>query len=261
MSAARPAYAAYVICATPRSGSTLLCDILSATGVAGTPNSYFHDIEWWAAIWGVEVPVRPHPYLAAMKQIGTGGSGIFGLRLMWGSVGEAADMIEAASGVDQDLVAHFEAVFGPTLFIHLSRTDKLAQAVSLVRAEQTGLWHVGADGSERERLAPAAPAQFDAAQILEARDKLASDDRQWSDFFATREIEPLHLTYEALAADADTVLATVLTALGCSMTAAREAAIGTARLADAFSAEWIDRLQGDAYAVAITKEPPPRCAA
>ena len=32
---------AYLVCATPRSGSTLLCRALTATGVAGRPEEYF----------------------------------------------------------------------------------------------------------------------------------------------------------------------------------------------------------------------------
>src|SRR5919204_6001172 len=31
----------YLICATPRSGSTLLCEALKSTGVAGVPDEYF----------------------------------------------------------------------------------------------------------------------------------------------------------------------------------------------------------------------------
>jgi trehalose 2-sulfotransferase len=32
---------AYLVCATERSGSTLLCELLAATGVAGRPEEYF----------------------------------------------------------------------------------------------------------------------------------------------------------------------------------------------------------------------------
>ena len=31
----------YLVCATPRSGSTLVCKALRATGVAGRPEEYF----------------------------------------------------------------------------------------------------------------------------------------------------------------------------------------------------------------------------
>jgi LPS sulfotransferase NodH len=34
-------YDSLIICATPRSGTTLLCDLLAETGVTGTPNSFY----------------------------------------------------------------------------------------------------------------------------------------------------------------------------------------------------------------------------
>ena len=33
--------ASYLICATPRSGSTMLCDALEGTGIAGRPEEHF----------------------------------------------------------------------------------------------------------------------------------------------------------------------------------------------------------------------------
>ena len=66
-----------LICATPRTGSTLLCGLLASTKVAGHPESYFRepDEQLWAARWGIarssdgafawrtwfaSVGVRPH---------------------------------------------------------------------------------------------------------------------------------------------------------------------------------------------------------
>jgi LPS sulfotransferase NodH len=45
----------YLICATPRTGSSLLCGLLESTGVAGHPESYFRqpDEQAWAAQWGI----------------------------------------------------------------------------------------------------------------------------------------------------------------------------------------------------------------
>ena len=34
-----------IVCATQRSGSTLLCELLKATGVAGIPNEYFQQFK------------------------------------------------------------------------------------------------------------------------------------------------------------------------------------------------------------------------
>src|SRR4051794_39995083 len=47
---------AYLICATPRSGSTLLCELLKATGVAGRPEEYFETLR------ATGVPRQPRPY-------------------------------------------------------------------------------------------------------------------------------------------------------------------------------------------------------
>ena len=45
---------AYIICGTPRTGSTLLCGLLASTKAAGNPDSFFRReiIGWWAEQWG-----------------------------------------------------------------------------------------------------------------------------------------------------------------------------------------------------------------
>lgn len=69
--------AGYIICGTPRSGSTLLCDMLTDSG-AGRPASYFRreDIGKWADRLGVDLDPMSDPagfdraYLAAVRQRG-----------------------------------------------------------------------------------------------------------------------------------------------------------------------------------------------
>jgi trehalose 2-sulfotransferase len=50
----------YLVCATPRSGSTLLCEGLKATGVAGRPEEYFE------AVPTTGRPRAPVDYLAGL---------------------------------------------------------------------------------------------------------------------------------------------------------------------------------------------------
>src|SRR5580658_3754028 len=79
----------YVICTSPRSGSTLLCKLLAATGIAGNPDSYFHrpSISDWLADLGLtrkpSVPEREllEAIFRAAIAKGTLDTGIFGLRL------------------------------------------------------------------------------------------------------------------------------------------------------------------------------------
>jgi len=49
-------HTSYLICATPRSGSFLLCETLKDTGLAGNPEEYFwrDDEPAWTARWGTE---------------------------------------------------------------------------------------------------------------------------------------------------------------------------------------------------------------
>ena len=51
---------AYLVCATPRSGSTLLCEALKGTGVAGRPEEYFE------AVLGTGRTPRPEDYLEGL---------------------------------------------------------------------------------------------------------------------------------------------------------------------------------------------------
>lgn len=242
-------FSSYILCATPRSGSTLLCDMLAATHVAGRPHSFFRqeDILEWADHWGVprsnlaDDPDFDRAYLAAMLRHGTDGTGIFGLRLMWGSVVDAFRRLDRLYPGLPDVPAQFEKAFGPALYVHLSRRDKVAQAVSRTRAEQSGLWHLGADGTERERTAPPQPAAFDAERIAALVDELQTDDAAWNDFFDTHHIEPLRLTYETLAADPQAALAGILSALGRDPEIAMTVNVRTAKLANATSREWVDR--------------------
>ena len=51
-----PPLRSYLVCATPRSGSTLLCHLLSQTGLAGRPEEYFE------ALRHSGIPRRPTEY-------------------------------------------------------------------------------------------------------------------------------------------------------------------------------------------------------
>ena len=244
-------FPAYIICATPRSGSTLLCDLLTSSGVAGKPRSYLRseDIGYWAGLWSLGEPATAADpifnrlYCSAMIQAGTAHTGIFGLRLMWRSVGEAVERLQAGLGDQADLPGLLERELGPTLLVHLSRRDKTAQAISLVRARQTGLWHIGVDGSERERTTPARSPVFDAGQIGQASDMLTTDDASWSSFFDKHGIKPMRICYEDLAARPHKVLADVLAALGRDRSLAETISVRTARMADDLSLDWTRQVE------------------
>ena len=248
-----PPYDAYVLCTAPRSGSTLLCKLLADTGIAGRPGSHFHEpslAEWLADLDLPEVPGRSERgtvaavFRAAIDK-GRGGTPVFGLRLQRHSFAFFSEKLALLHPGPAGDVARMRAAFGRTLFIHLTRADKVAQAVSLVRAEQTGLWHRAADGSELERTAPPREPVYDGEALRAAFDRLNGYEREWQAWFARENVQPLRLTYDALSADPSGTLATVLQALGLPPGAASAITPGTARLADATSRDWADRLRAE----------------
>lgn len=246
-------YEAYVICTSPRSGSTLLCKLLAATGVSGKPGSHFHEpsIARWleyhhlAAEPGAALRDTLRRVFDAAIARGTGDTGIFGLRLQRHSFEFFVEQLGVHNpGLPNDR-ARFEAAFGRTLFIHLTRPDKVAQAVSGLKAEQTGLWHLAPDGTEIERSAPPAEPAYDGAGLRRLYDEFTGFDAAWPAWFAAEGISPLRITYDELSADPRTTLRRVLTALGLDPIAADPVVPGVAKLADRMSEEWVSRFRAE----------------
>lgn len=177
-------------------------------------------------------------YINAVMKAGRGGTDVFGLRLMWESVDELSRRLDALFPGLKDDHARFERAFGPMLFIHLSRTDKVSQAISRVKAMQTGLWHVGSDGSERERTGPARDAVYDRDCIGKYVEELTVQDQAWTDWFVDNRIEPVRLTYEALSQEPKGTLETVLFALGLDPAIAAAIEPKTAKMGDFESQNW-----------------------
>lgn len=244
-----PHFQSYVICTSPRSGSTLLCKLLAATGTAGNPNSHFHrpSVQAWLQSFGLtpkdnasDSDILATVVKAAIKR-GKADTDIFGLRLQRHSFDY---FIEQMASLHPNLPndrAHFQAAFGDTLFIHLSRENKIEQAVSCVKATQTGLWHMAADGTELERISPPKEPFYDADAISREIAELSAQDNDWKNWFAREDIVPLTLTYSQLAADPQGTTAIILERLGIDPKAAKETTPEVAKLSDATNRQWIKR--------------------
>ncbi|HEX7161028.1 MAG TPA: Stf0 family sulfotransferase [Trebonia sp.] len=84
----------YLICATPRTGSSLLCGLLDSTGVAGHPESWFRrqDEREFAVGWGIADPsdgtFSYADYFRAAAAAGSTPNGVFAARIMWRTMDE-----------------------------------------------------------------------------------------------------------------------------------------------------------------------------
>lgn len=236
---------AYLICATPRTGSSLLCGLLESTGVAGHPESYFRqpDEKSWATRWGILDRsgnlFSDSDFVRSAVAAGRTENGVFAARIMWGTLEDLVDrlgrMHPDLTGTDLELLRR---EFGPTRFLFLRRDDVVAQAVSWLRAEQTNHWQ---DDDPFRPQQPALVPRFDAQAIQRLVRTIHEHNAGWHDWFSAVGITPRMVRYEDLAADPVGVAESILDSLGLALPSGHEIRIRHRRLADDLNTEWIDR--------------------
>jgi LPS sulfotransferase NodH len=278
----------YLVCATPRSGSTLLCHLLAATGVAGRPEEYFEalrhsglprqpeeyfDLRRHANIVERlafrEMPDdagRPEPnplwspaaydrYVDWALEEGTTPNGTFGAKLMWGYLGDFVELLRSIDGLaGLPVPALLERVFPGLSYVRITREDKVRQAVSLWRAVQTQAWRRTAEDDAPADDAPARSVEpaFSFRAINYLVRLLTAHDASWDAYFLGLGLQPLKLTYEELAAAPQDALARVLAHLGLDPRAA-DGVDGPALQvqADERSEDWVRRFNEHLVALEV----------
>jgi trehalose 2-sulfotransferase len=232
----------YLICATPRSGSTLLCGLLDSSGVAGHPASYFNrkSLEDYADDWRIARPRDGRiddAFVRAALTAGRTPNGVFGGRIMAETLPELISGLAAAASqptaTDVELLT---ARFGRLRFVHLRRRDVVAQAVSWARSLQTHFWHPG------EAVAPGGQdPHYDEELIGRLVATIGRFQADWTGWFASHGIVPCDVTYEEMAADPPGTAQRVLDHLGLDVPPDRHLVVGHRRQADQLNADWITR--------------------
>jgi LPS sulfotransferase NodH len=236
----------YLVCATERSGSTLLCELLAGTGVAGRPEEFFEVLEatgrprqpreYFDGVGDPAIldllpalcePLPQPPFaerLAGALACGTTPNGVFGAKMMWAYL--------------TGFLAHAprpEEALGPLRWVHVDRADTLAQAISLWRAIQTSEWRASDGAADRPEPV------FHAGAIAHLEGRLREHARCWRAWFAERGIRPLEIAYERFAEDPHTGVRAVLEHIGVPAEGVRIPDPPLRRQADGLSAEWAER--------------------
>ncbi|MET0420552.1 MAG: Stf0 family sulfotransferase, partial [Acidimicrobiia bacterium] len=223
----------YLVCATQRSGSTLLCELLKGTAVAGVPDEFFE------ALRSTGLPRQPRQYFEApavadiaarlapmdpgrpehvgefegwfsyVLQRGTTPNGVFGAKMMWNYFDDFRDRLGELPGLgDLTFTEALDEVFPHLRIIFVRRRNKVAQAVSLWKAIQTQQWRAESD---QELIGE---AQYDYRALKHLVDELHRWDARWEDWFHATGREPIRVIYEDFADSRAATVGRVLDDLG-----------------------------------------------
>ena len=246
-------YDSYIICTSPRSGSTLLCSLLAGTGIAGNPKSWFHDpsVSEWLNYFDLahdtlhsECEILAQIFRSAIN-LGSGHSAIFGLRMQSHSFDFFKQKLSVLYPEFSSDGQRLQAAFGRILYIHLSRLDKVEQAVSYVKAKQSGLWHIAPDGTELERLSPPGELKYVAGDILHQFREMKVQDANWDQWFVAESINPFRLQYESLSSNPAKSLRHVLDELDLNMETISDVEASVAKLTDQINLTWVKRFRDE----------------
>lgn len=235
---------AYIICTSPRTGSTLLCKGLAATGWAGAPAEYFdyrpEVKEHWMRHYGIADEAR---YASGIVEATSTPNGVFGTKLHWTTLLDMHRALRASfappvtgpknPSLDDLLRARFLEV----RYIWLRRHNKIAQGISHFRAFRSGVWE--SRRGQRPGLDVADDSVVFDLDLIRHCIRLAEKyDNDWADYFRRREIAPMQLFYEDLVNAYDQHLRSVLAYLDIPYADLPTAIPQLERLADATSLEW-----------------------
>ncbi len=200
----------YLICAIPRTGSYLLCEMLAATGVAGNPNEYFSDSyqRHWAARWGT---ADYDSYMRRVVERATTPNGVAGAKTHpW----QFNHFARQASGrapvryVERPQV--LERWFPDLHYVWLRRKDRLLQAISYTRSLQTNIWwDADTEPVPNAKAKPEALA-FDFDLITQSVARMVEEEDMWRRYFDAVGVDPLVIYYEDLAEAPDRSVRSVL---------------------------------------------------
>jgi trehalose 2-sulfotransferase len=211
----------YMICSMPRSGGTLLCELLDGTGVLGKPQEFFHPGRM-SVFFARRPDATLDDYVEALLRRFSTPNGVFGFKVHYHQMTRALG--------DRDPGQLFPGL----RLVSIRRGDRVRQAVSWARALQTKEWTSEAGGGEAPR--------FDAEAIERQLHTLEREEALWEEFYREHDAAPLRITYEDLVQELDKASVDVMAFLGVPVPEGfRQKAPTLERQADELSDEWVRR--------------------
>lgn len=201
----------YIICCTPRTGSTLLCEALTETGLCGIPSEHFGRDNARCEIQKSRTK-DARMFLRGVFERGTTSNGVFGLKLQMKAdfFTSVIEMLRTASSYSASNIPSAQILhetFPNLHYIWLTRRDKVRQAVSWWKAIQTGVWNQR-HYSNVQPLVQVPTFSFE--KIDEYIQKIMVREAAWENHFTGGGISPLTIVYEDFARSYQVVIKQVM---------------------------------------------------
>jgi LPS sulfotransferase NodH len=190
---------AYAIICTPRSGSSFLCELLSSNG-AGLPKEHLRPpvIDM---LRSAPSEIRLSNFLDTIVRHGQK-NGVFGTKVIWHFARAAAEH------VDLSFIEEAAGTFKSFRVIYLHRKDKLLQALSNERAQQTRIYHVRDDNIYSKMKK--SNFDYDYDNIHDQVCRIKRYEYELSNFLKTLRYDILTVNYENLCGDAHSEISRIL---------------------------------------------------
>lgn len=234
-----PVSKSYFICFTVRSGSAVLCELLSRTNLAGKPGEHFyHNI----------VPDNPQgdiisdyaAYIEKLKTDTSTANGVFGAKIGGGYWHDFTRRLRAIDESNtQPLNEQLEQHFPDLRYIWLTRRNKVRQAVSHWMAIQSGRWH-----SPNEISNPNPEYKFESIDYLVQ--ELIMRDAVWADYFTQHQIVPHVIVYEDFVPQKEATIRGIFDFLDIELPSSYTLPDSMHKpTANALSEEWVQRYRAE----------------
>lgn len=250
-----------LLCATHRTGSNLLEQYLKASLVAGRPREYYSRSLSKELAERLHLPNPEQDFLSYFRAITgrwTTENGVFAAKIMWRHLQVVQTRLAAvAQGAALVRATPWEtllALHPNPMVVHVTRRDKVRQAISMVRAKQTGVFStVHLDYGRKEAGEDGA---YDYHVLRYHVEKLTAEDAAWTDLFRQHQVPVQQIVFEEFIKDPRGQTIGLLQALKLPEPHTWHWPEVTIRKqSDATSAEWLDRyLQDDQHSEKLVDE-------
>ncbi len=229
----------YLVCSTHRTGTTLLCQLLTDTTLCGSPEEYFSPR--WAPRFaeelatgqiaredGVSAPDGP-PDGSLFEQLDLGTSlqslfdakatanGVWGSKLHWPHVRRLHDAFKPRRKLlrgGRSTHRLLEEIFAGPRYLWIRRRDKVKQAISFWRSMQTQIYNTASDD-----VVESVQPEFDYAKIHDIVQRFEKHDRAWERLFQAGGVQPLVVEFETFVKSMERTVQDVLGFLEIEITA------------------------------------------